>query len=89
MDIFLEVSNAEAIVKTVEAGFGVSFVSRLAALWALDQGTVVEMPVAGFDLHRKVYLVRPEIYRANRAVEAFWGFVHDPMNSDLLRMAEK
>ena len=89
MDIFLEVSNAEAIVKTVEAGFGVSFVSRLAALWALDQGTVVEMPVAGFDLHRKVYLVRPEVYRANRAVEAFWGFVHDPKNGDLLRMAEK
>jgi DNA-binding transcriptional LysR family regulator len=89
MDIFLEVSNAEAIVKTVEAGFGVSFVSRLAALWALEQGTVVETPVTGFDLHRKVYLVRPEIYKANRAVEAFWGFVHDPANSDLLRMAEK
>lgn len=89
MDIFLEVSNAEAIVKTVEAGFGVSFVSRQAAAWALETGSVVEARVAGFDIHRKVYLVRPEIYEANRAVEAFWGFVHDPSNSDLLRLAEK
>jgi len=36
MNIFLEVGNAEAIVKAVEAGFGVSFVSRAAAEWALS-----------------------------------------------------
>jgi DNA-binding transcriptional LysR family regulator len=89
MNISLEIGNAEAIVKTVEAGFGVSFVSRLAAAWALDKGTVVEIPVAGCDLHRKVYLVKPEIHETNRAIEAFWGFVHDPSNADLLRLAEK
>lgn len=89
MDIFLEVGNAEAIVKTVEAGFGVSFVSRLAALYALEKGVVVDVPVAGFDIRRKIYLVRPEMYEANRAVDAFWGFVHDPLNTDLLRMAER
>jgi len=49
MDIFLEMGNAEAIVKTVEAGFGVSFVSRLSAGWALNRGTVVEVPVSDFD----------------------------------------
>ena len=38
MDIFLEIGNAEAIVKTVEAGFGVSFVSHLAAACALERG---------------------------------------------------
>ncbi len=89
MNIFLEVGNAEAIVKTVEAGFGVSFASRLAAAWALDKGTVVEIPVAGFDLHRKIYLVKPEVHKTSRAIEAFWGFVHDPSNEDLLSMAEK
>ena len=89
MEIFLEVGNAEAIVKTVEAGFGVSFVSRLAALCALEKGVVVEVPVAGFDIRRKIYLVRPEMYEANRALEAFWGFVHDPLNTDLLWMAER
>lgn len=89
MDICLEVGNSEAIVKAVEVGFGVSFVSRLAADWALDKGTVVEVPVADFDLHRKVYLIRSEVHEQHRAVEAFWGFVHDPTNADLLRLAER
>ena len=89
MDICLEVGNSEAIVKAVEVGFGVSFVSRLAADWALDKGTVVEVPVADFDLHRKVYLIRSEAHESHRAVEAFWGFVHDPRNADLLRLAER
>jgi DNA-binding transcriptional LysR family regulator len=89
MNLFMELGNAEAIIKTIEAGFGVSFVSRLSAEWALDQGTVAEVPVAGFDLHRRVYMARRAIHEANRAAEAFWGFVHDPLNADLLRMAER
>jgi DNA-binding transcriptional LysR family regulator len=89
MNIFMELGNAEAIIKTIEAGFGVSFVSRLAAEWALEQGTVAEVPVAGFDLRRTIYMVQRTFHEANRAVEAFWGFIHDPLNADLLRMAEK
>ncbi len=89
MDIYLEVGNSEAIVKAVEAGFGVSFVSRLAAEWAMRLGTVVEIPVAGFDLRRTIYLVRPEIHEPSRAIDAYWGFVHDPVNADLLRSAEQ
>jgi DNA-binding transcriptional LysR family regulator len=89
MKLFLELGNAEAIVKTVEAGYGVSFVSRLATAWALDLGTVVEVPLAGVDLRRKIFMVRNHIHEANRAVEAFWGFAHDPANMDLLRLAER
>jgi DNA-binding transcriptional LysR family regulator len=89
MNICLEVGNSEAIVKAVEADFGVSFVSRLAAEWALEKGTVAEVPVAGFDLRRKVYLIRAEVHEPHRAVDAFWGFVHDPANADLLRIAER
>lgn len=89
MDICLEVGNSEAIVKAVEVGFGVAFVSRLAAEWAIDKGTVVEVPVADFDLHRKVFLIRSEVHEPHRAVETFWGFVHDPSNADLLRLAER
>jgi DNA-binding transcriptional LysR family regulator len=89
MNIFMELGNAEAIIKTIEAGFGVSFVSHLSAEWALHEGTVVEVPVAGFDLHRRIYMARRMIHEANRATEAFWGFVHDPLNADLLRMAER
>jgi DNA-binding transcriptional LysR family regulator len=89
MDVFMEIGNAEAIVKTVEAGYGVSFVPRLSAEWALSKGTVVEVPVTGFDLRRMIYLIRPEIQEANRAIDAYWGFVHDSANIDLLRLAEK
>lgn len=88
MHIFMELGNSEAIIKTIEAGFGMSFVSRISAEWALGQGTVVEVPVAGFNLHRRIYMAQRAIHEANRAVEAFWGFVHDPANADLLRMAE-
>ncbi len=88
LDNFLDVGNSEAIVKTVEAGFGVSFVSRIAATWALENGMIAEVPVADFDLRRKIYMVRKRLHQANRAMEAFWGYVHDPVNLDLLEMAK-
>ena len=88
LDIFMEVSNAEAIVKTVEAGFGVSFVSRIAAECAIERGTIAQIPIKDFDLHRKIYMIRKTLHPANRALEAFWAFVHDPANVDLLLLAE-
>ena len=87
LDIFLELGNAEAIARTVEAGYGISFISTLAADWALNLGRVVSVPVAGFDLQRTIYMVRRELEAPNRAQEAFWNFVHDPSNADLLRLA--
>lgn len=88
LNVFLEVGNAEAIVKAVEAGYGVAFTSRLAAEWALQRRSVVGIRVVGMDMHRKVYMVRKSIQTPSRAVEAFWGFVHDPLNQDLISMAE-
>jgi DNA-binding transcriptional LysR family regulator len=88
LNIFLEVGNAEAIVETVSAGFGVAFVSRLAAVNALQTRRVVEVPVLDLDLQRKIFMVRRAIEAPNRAQEVFWGFVHDPLNMDLIRMAE-
>jgi DNA-binding transcriptional LysR family regulator len=85
--VFLEMGNAEAIVRTVEAGFGISFVSTLAAEWALKVGSVVSVPVAGLELRRKVYMVRRSLDTPNRPQEVFWSFVHDPSNEDLLNLA--
>lgn len=87
LNIFLEVGNAEAIVETVAAGFGVAFVSRLSAAHALKTRQIVEIPMVGLDLQRKIYMVRRAIEAPNRAQEVFWGFVHDPANADLLQMA--
>jgi len=84
---YLELGNAEAIVRTVEAGYGVSFVSTLAADWAIKLGRVVAVPVAGLVLRRTVYMVRRSLETPNRPQEVFWSFIHDPSNTDLLNMA--
>jgi DNA-binding transcriptional LysR family regulator len=86
LNIFLEVGNAEAIVETVAAGYGISFVSKLAAASALREGRVITITVNELNLKRKVYMVRRAFETPNRAQEVFWGFVHDPSNIDLLRM---
>jgi DNA-binding transcriptional LysR family regulator len=87
LEIFLEVGNPEAIVATVGAGVGVSFVSRMAAAYALGFECVVEVPVLGFDLRRKICMVRRSMPVPNRAQDIFWGFIHDPINDDLYRLA--
>ncbi|MFN2195390.1 MAG: selenium metabolism-associated LysR family transcriptional regulator [Anaerolineales bacterium] len=87
LNIFMELGNAEAIVETVAAGFGASFVSRLSVTSALQLKRVVAMPVMGMNLQRKIYMVRRSIEISNRAQEVFWGFIHDPANVDLLEMA--
>jgi len=86
MSIFLELENAEAIVKTVEAGFGVSFVSRLAADWALKCGSIVEVKVRDVELERKIYMLRRHFSTPNRVVETFWSFSHDKQNEDILQL---
>lgn len=88
LNVFLELGNAEAIVRTVTAGFGVSFVSTLATGCPLERGYVVEVPVARLELRRPIYMVRRRPDAPNRPQEVFWSFVHDPANADLLRMAE-
>jgi DNA-binding transcriptional LysR family regulator len=88
LNIFLELGNAEAIVRTVAAGFGVSFVSTLATTCPLERRSVVEVPVAGLELRRTIYMIRRSLDAPNRTQEAFWSFVHDPANADLLRLAE-
>jgi DNA-binding transcriptional LysR family regulator len=87
LNVFLELGNAEAIVRTVAAGFGVSFVSTLATACAVERGHVAEVAVAGLELQRKIYMVRCSLDDPDRPQEVFWSFVHDPANADLLHLA--
>ncbi len=88
LDVFLELGNAEAIVMTVADGFGVSFVSRLAAACSRSRGEVVEVPVAGLQLRRQIYMVRRTLETPIPSQEVFWGFIHHPANYDLLLLPE-
>jgi LysR family transcriptional regulator, low CO2-responsive transcriptional regulator len=85
--VFMELGNAEAIVRTVSAGYGVSFVSTLASACPLEGGNIVDVPIEDFELRRKVFMVRKRLDVANRTQEAFWSFVHDPANLDLILLA--
>jgi DNA-binding transcriptional LysR family regulator len=84
---FMEIGNAEAIVRTVAAGYGVSFVSKLAAACALERGNVVTLPIDGLNLVRKIFMVRKKLDSSNRPADAFWSFIHDPSNKDLIELA--
>lgn len=86
---FMEVGNAEAIVRTVAAGYGISFVSKLAAACAIERGNVIAIPVEGITLVRTIYMVRQRLKESNRPADAFWGFVHDPSNKDLIELASR
>jgi DNA-binding transcriptional LysR family regulator len=87
LDVFMELGNAEAIVRTIAAGYGISFVSSLASACPLERGNVIELPVSGLDLQRKVFMVRKRISAPHRPRDVFWSFIHDPSNADLLQMA--
>ncbi len=89
LNIFMEVGNAEAIVRTVAAGYGISFVSKLAAACALERGNVIAVQIDGINLVRTIFMVRKRLKESHRPADAFWGFVHDPSNQDLIDMASK
>lgn len=89
LKVFLELGNAEAIVRTVAAGYGVSFVSTLASACPLERGNIVDVHISGLNLQRKVFMVRKRISAPHRPRDAFWSFIHDPSNADLLRMASQ
>ena len=88
LNIFLELGNAEATVRTVADGYGVAFVSELAAAYPLERGHVVAVPVEDLNLRRTIYMVRKRIGDSYRPRDAFWSFVHAPENADLLHLPE-
>ena len=89
LNVFMEVGNAEAIVRTVAAGYGVGFVSELAADYALDRGSIADVPVQGLNLQRTIYMARKRLSGSYRPRDAFWSFVHDSENEDLLQLPQR
>jgi DNA-binding transcriptional LysR family regulator len=89
INVFMELGNAEAIVRTVAAGYGVGFVSTLAATYPLERGNVIDIPVEGLNLERTIYMVRNGLGEAHRPRDVFWSFVHAPENADLLRLPSR
>ncbi len=88
LNVFMQIGNSEAIVRTIAAGYGISFVSKLASECASAEGKVHELEVEGLNLKRRIYMVRKKTVTPNRPRDAFWSFVHMPENSDLIQLPE-
>jgi molybdate transport repressor ModE-like protein len=67
-----ELDSNEAIKRSVEAGLGIGFVSRLVVADELERGDLVEFRVEGAErMRRSVYLLRPDGREPTAAERAF------------------
>jgi DNA-binding transcriptional LysR family regulator len=89
LNVFMELGNAEAIVRTVAAGYGIAFVSTLASACPLERGNVVDLRVESLDLRRTIHMARRAQDTPHRPRDAFWTFIHAPENADLIRLPER
>jgi DNA-binding transcriptional LysR family regulator len=88
MNVLMEVGNAEAIVLAIAGNLGVSFVSRMASAYARVWGCVVEVPVEGMNLERRICIARRKLSHPSLVRDAFWAFIHAPENQDVLSLPE-
>ena len=57
LSIAMELQHTEAIKRAVEAGLGVGCLSRIALVEAFARGSLVQLPVAGRDFSRELYII--------------------------------
>jgi DNA-binding transcriptional LysR family regulator len=70
-DVRLELGLQESVRAAVEAGFGVTFISRSAIEAALAAGTLAEARVKGLEPSREIFLARASGRTLTRAAQAF------------------
>ncbi len=64
----VELSSIEAIKRAVQAGLGVAFLSRSAVKPELDRGDLIQLPVAGLEVKRILWLAyNPDRYQSRAA----------------------
>lgn len=68
---YMELGSTEVIKGTVAAGVGVAFVSDFAVASEVAAGRLAVVPVAGLNLRRPLYLVRPRGAQQKPAEAAF------------------
>ncbi|MEW6172478.1 MAG: selenium metabolism-associated LysR family transcriptional regulator [Bacillota bacterium] len=73
--IVAEMGSTEAVLASVEAGMGLSFVSRWAAETRQKNGRLVVCRITGLPLNRTLYLIHPKGRFLPRPVKAFIDFI--------------
>lgn len=82
--VMMELGSVEAIVVAVEAGYGVSFVSRVAARSCLDLGKVKVIRVKGLRVQRQIYLARNKLRTCACVQLKFREFIESSEGQQLL-----
>jgi DNA-binding transcriptional LysR family regulator len=77
LDVRLELGLQESVKSAVEAGHGVTFISRTAVEPELAAGTLAEAGVRGLEPSREISLVRATGRVSTRVAEAFVAFAGD------------
>ena len=81
----LELGVAEGIISAVEAGWGISWVSMVAAQRAFEMGKIRIIEVEGLALQRTIYLVSHRQRASSHAHLKFYEFVRSPAGQAILR----
>lgn len=82
--VVMELGSVEAIEAAVEAGHGVSFVSRVAVRRGLELGKIRAIRVKGLHLQRQIYLARNKLRACTCAQLKFREFIESPEGQKLI-----
>jgi LysR family transcriptional regulator, transcriptional activator of the cysJI operon len=77
LDVRLELGLQESVRSAVQAGYGITFISRSAVETELAAGTLASARVEGIDATREISLVRATGRAPTRAADAFLAFARE------------
>ena len=81
LDVRLELGLQESVRSAVQAGYGITFISRSAVERELAAGTLASARVEGIDATREISLVRSAGRTPTRAAEAFVSFARERLEA--------
>ncbi len=87
LHVAMELGSPEGIEAAVEAGHGVSFISRVAVRRGLELGWIKIVAVKGLHIQRQIYLSRNRLRACTCAQIKFREFVESPEGQKLLAQA--
>ena len=81
LDVRLELGLQESVRRAVEAGYGVTFISRTAVESDLVAGTLIEARVEGLDATREISLATTTGRARSRVADAFIAFARERLTA--------
>jgi DNA-binding transcriptional LysR family regulator len=81
----IELGAADGIISAVEAGWGISWVSMVAAQRAVEVGKIRLIEVEGLNVRRTIYLVRHRQHARTQVHLKFYEFIRSSVGQAILR----